>query len=173
MAISHNGGALVSDTEVVVTVTLRVEPDGEAPFEVREKFRFPQLSMPSVGQRLSVVYDPEDRERVMLDEDPAGAVASMLAGSGRPVDQLDLVQQLMASATSGASSADTQAIARDWAEQHGATVIEPSAGLVGPAAPPPAAPDPVELLSRLADLKERGLLTDAEFAAQKARILGG
>ncbi|MFD0689056.1 SHOCT domain-containing protein [Actinomadura fibrosa] len=38
----------------------------------------------------------------------------------------------------------------------------------GPAAPPT---DPVEQLKDLADLKERGILTNAEFAAQKARIL--
>jgi hypothetical protein len=41
-------------------------------------------------------------------------------------------------------------------------------------APAPAAPaaDPIEQLTQLADLKERGLLTDAEFAAQKAKLLG-
>jgi hypothetical protein len=42
-------------------------------------------------------------------------------------------------------------------------------------APAPAAPpaDPIEQLKDLADLKERGILTDAEFAAQKAKILAG
>lgn len=40
------------------------------------------------------------------------------------------------------------------------------------AAPPPAA-DPVEQLKALAELKAQGLLTDEEFAAQKARILAG
>jgi hypothetical protein len=44
-------------------------------------------------------------------------------------------------------------------------------------APPPqpapaAAPDPVEQLKDLAELKAQGILTDAEFEAQKARILG-
>jgi Short C-terminal domain len=34
------------------------------------------------------------------------------------------------------------------------------------------APDPVERLEKLADLRDRGALTDAEFAAQKAKILG-
>lgn len=31
--------------------------------------------------------------------------------------------------------------------------------------------DVITLLERLADLKQRGVLSDAEFAAQKARIL--
>jgi hypothetical protein len=42
--------------------------------------------------------------------------------------------------------------------------------------PPPQAPaapaaDPVEQLKTLADLKNQGLITDAEFAMQKAKIL--
>ncbi|WP_331770107.1 SHOCT domain-containing protein (plasmid) [Embleya sp. NBC_00888] len=41
------------------------------------------------------------------------------------------------------------------------------------AAPPAAAPaDPIAQLKDLAALKEQGVLTDDEFAAQKARILG-
>jgi putative oligomerization/nucleic acid binding protein len=41
------------------------------------------------------------------------------------------------------------------------------------AAPPPPAPptDVVSQLKTLGDLKDRGLLTDAEFEAQKARLL--
>jgi hypothetical protein len=40
-------------------------------------------------------------------------------------------------------------------------------------APPPAAPavDPIQRLKDLADLKSQGIITDDEFAAQKARIL--
>jgi len=34
------------------------------------------------------------------------------------------------------------------------------------------APDPIEQLKQLAELKNQGILTEAEFAAQKARILG-
>jgi hypothetical protein len=40
-----------------------------------------------------------------------------------------------------------------------------------PAAAPAAAPDTVEQLKELAELKRDGILTDEEFAAQKARIL--
>ena len=46
------------------------------------------------------------------------------------------------------------------------------------AAPPPAAPaapageDRVEQLKELASLKDQGILTDEEFAREKARILG-
>jgi hypothetical protein len=42
------------------------------------------------------------------------------------------------------------------------------------AAPAPAVPasDPIAQLKELAELKNQGILTDAEFQAQKARILG-
>jgi Short C-terminal domain len=39
------------------------------------------------------------------------------------------------------------------------------------AAPPPAA-DPIQQLKDLAQLHEQGVLTDEEFAVQKAKILG-
>jgi hypothetical protein len=37
--------------------------------------------------------------------------------------------------------------------------------------PPPPAPDPIAQLKELAELKQQGILTDQEFAAQKAKIL--
>jgi hypothetical protein len=44
-------------------------------------------------------------------------------------------------------------------------------------APPPAAPaapaaDPVQQLKELGELRDKGVLTEDEFAAQKAKILG-
>jgi putative oligomerization/nucleic acid binding protein len=43
-----------------------------------------------------------------------------------------------------------------------------------PPPPPPAAPapDPISELKQLAALKDQGILTEEEFAAQKAKILG-
>jgi hypothetical protein len=40
--------------------------------------------------------------------------------------------------------------------------------------PPPAAPaaDPIAQLKELAELKDQGILTEEEFAAQKAKLLG-
>jgi hypothetical protein len=51
----------------------------------------------------------------------------------------------------------------------------PPAYQAPPPAPAPAAPpaaDPIEQLKELAALKAQGILTDEEFAAQKAKILG-
>jgi hypothetical protein len=41
-----------------------------------------------------------------------------------------------------------------------------------PAAQAPAAADPMAQLKELADLHDRGALTDEEFSAQKAKLLG-
>ena len=40
-----------------------------------------------------------------------------------------------------------------------------------PQAPAPAA-DPIEQLTKLGELRDKGVLTEEEFAAQKAKILG-
>ncbi len=63
--------------------------------------------------------------------------------------------------------------ANRWAEQDAQQQEPPPQQY---AAPPPAAPAPqedrVQQLKDLAGLKEQGVLTDEEFAAEKARILG-
>ena len=64
--------------------------------------------------------------------------------------------------------------ANRWAQQDAQQYEQPPQQY---AAPPPAAPaaggDRVEQLKDLASLKEQGVLTDEEFAREKARILGG
>lgn len=66
--------------------------------------------------------------------------------------------------------------ANRWAGQEQAQYAQPQYAEPPPQyAPPPApaapAPDPIEQLQRLADLKNQGILTEEEFAAQKAKIL--
>jgi Short C-terminal domain len=41
-----------------------------------------------------------------------------------------------------------------------------------PAAPPAAGGDPIAQLKELGELRDSGVLTEAEFAAQKAKLLG-
>jgi hypothetical protein len=61
-----------------------------------------------------------------------------------------------------------------WSQQGGSGYGEPAYQEPPPPAPAPAAAppaDPIEQLKELAALKQQGILTDGEFAAQKAKIL--
>ncbi|MEU4173660.1 SHOCT domain-containing protein [Streptomyces sp. NPDC026589] len=61
---------------------------------------------------------------------------------------------------------------RDLRRQGVAQTPQTPAAAPPPPAPAPAGTDRVSQLTQLADLKAQGLLTDEEFAAEKARILG-
>jgi hypothetical protein len=51
-------------------------------------------------------------------------------------------------------------------------VAETFVGMGAPAAPAPQGQDTVEQIRQLADLHAQGILSDEEFAAQKAKLLG-
>ncbi|HET9592360.1 MAG TPA: SHOCT domain-containing protein [Solirubrobacterales bacterium] len=62
-----------------------------------------------------------------------------------------------------------------WAEQEQQAAVQAQAA---PAPPPQAAPQAggsstIDQLKELGELKAQGILTEEEFAAQKAKILGG
>ena len=61
--------------------------------------------------------------------------------------------------------------ANRWAQQEAAYEPQPAYEPVQQAAPVAAAPDPIEQLKQLGELHQQGVLTDEEFAAQKARLL--
>ena len=76
-------------------------------------------------------------------------------------------------AVAGTATAVSNRVSRRQAQRWG--YDQPSAGYEEPPPPPPpAAPaaDPIAQLKELAALKEQGILTDEEFATQKAKILG-
>jgi hypothetical protein len=66
--------------------------------------------------------------------------------------------------------------ANKWAQQEGGGYYDEQQAPPPPPPPPAAAapaPDPVHQLKELAELKDSGVLTEQEFAEQKARILRG
>jgi putative oligomerization/nucleic acid binding protein len=64
--------------------------------------------------------------------------------------------------------------AERWSQQGSGYPPEEQYAEPPPPPPPPAAPapDPIQQLTQLAALKDQGVLTEAEFEAQKAKILG-
>ena len=123
-----------------------------------------------------VRYDPSDHSKVALDL-PAlkgrqaqskaaeqGALDAQFANLGTPGAPGAGGGQVIAGLGDlGALKAQALAAA---AQSPGAVVDLRSSS------PDGSAPDPVERLAKLAALKEQGLLSDAEFEAAKAKVLG-
>ncbi len=62
--------------------------------------------------------------------------------------------------------------ARRWSAQEPQPEYEPAPEPVYQQAPPPPAEDPIAQLKKYAELRDAGILTEEEFAAEKAKILG-
>jgi hypothetical protein len=62
--------------------------------------------------------------------------------------------------------------ANRWASQEDAQYAEQQQYVQAAPAPAPVEDDPIAQIEKLGELKEKGLLTEEEFAAQKAKLLG-
>jgi Short C-terminal domain len=72
----------------------------------------------------------------------------------------------------GTATAVSNRVSRRQAERWaGQDVQEGQYYEAPPAAAPAAGADPIEQLKELGELRDKGVLTDEEFAAQKAKIL--
>ena len=137
----------------VYRLKLRVSPPDGSPFEVEitDQWRADHLIYePRLGERVGVLYDPGNHSKVVLGGPPIvdstkGGI-NMSKGYAGQDDELALLAAL------------------DVEEQQAA----PPA-----AAAPAAGPGRLDQLQQLGELHASGVLTDDEFAAEKARILGG
>jgi hypothetical protein len=83
-------------------------------------------------------------------------------------------------AVAGTATAGSNRVSRRQGERWAAQQPQEAQPYAAPpqaAAPPPAAPredtsDRIAALRQLGELRDQGVLTDAEFEAEKARILG-
>ena len=78
----------------------------------------------------------------------------------------------------GTATAVSNRVSRRQAQRWGAQEAYPEEQYAPPPPPPPAQPagggeSRVDALKELASLKDQGVLTEEEFAAEKARILSG
>lgn len=121
-SIGEGGGdRSFSASEIVRMSTLRVEPEGEPEFEVRKRIRYGLYgrTVPKAGDRIEVLFDPSDHERIVVapptaEEERARTAAALsqsnlgsaLGGGGQaaPPDVAAQIQQLESYRDSGAIS---------------------------------------------------------------------
>jgi hypothetical protein len=77
-----------------------------------------------------------------------------------------------ATAVSGHVARNQQARAEQAQQASAAQQAEQVAATQPPPAPAAPEPDVVDQLKRFAELRDQGILTEEEFAAQKAKLLG-
>jgi hypothetical protein len=183
------GQAPNSDRYEVRRTRLRIRPADEPEFEVEGKMRWGDYGtyVPKPGEEIEVIYDPNDHEKVVLapptPEQEALRTAEALSkakvgfqiggggakagsGTGPPPSQEQLAQQ-------GQSMDQAQGM-MELAEQFMSGQLQPGQMPGSQTGAPQAAgsADTVAKLERLQALKESGALTEAEFEAEKKKLLG-
>jgi Short C-terminal domain len=129
-------------------LTIRVRfPDGTTT-EFKKWLDWHDVGEFTVGSVLPVRYDRSDHSKVVLD-----------------VPALEERHAKTAAAQTAELDAQTARLGEPSFE-HPGSAVDLSSGSSRPAS------DPLDRLTKLADLKERGALSDDEFAAEKAKILG-
>jgi hypothetical protein len=98
-AVTSGPSNMVSSTTAMLKTTLRVEPAGEPAFEVTRRMRYAQLSIPTAGAQIRVIYDHDDHDALMLDTSAQttidlGAILSAAGIGSTPDDRLDELEQL-------------------------------------------------------------------------------
>ncbi len=92
IAVDDTGMTVNNDPRV--RVRLRVEPDGEPPFEVERKVLVSRVAIPRTGERVTVHYDPEDRSRFTFRN--ADLADGSAAGAPSRLDDLAKLGELRA-----------------------------------------------------------------------------
>jgi hypothetical protein len=141
------------------------------------------VGTPYVGQVVPVRYDPSDHSKLVVDlpaleerykQATAEATAAQQARLDSQVEHLgepgpETVGGPAAQPLTGlGGGGDLKAQILRMAAQNAGSVVD----LRSSQSPGDQPSDPVERLSKLAALKQQGLLTEDEFAAAKAKILG-
>jgi hypothetical protein len=111
-------------TRALWTMTVRVQPDGEAPFEADLDAWLFEAERPRMDWFVPVLYDPSDRRKVVFDHSAEARIAANQA-------TFDMREQWM----------------QDQAH-------------------------PLDRLTELMRLRDGGELSDADYAAQKRKLLG-
>jgi Short C-terminal domain len=172
VGVTSGNPAFAGATEVVWNLDVKVKPEGGDPFDAHVEAKLPQYTALMVGSTVPVLFDPVDHSKVTLDMSPQG-----------------WADAAMASASQMGALAGNSALAAPIKEMIEAAMKDPvgfqkhameeaqkafgAAGFTAMGAPQESGEaGMVDTLQKLADLHKQGVLTDEEFAQQKAKLLG-
>jgi hypothetical protein len=163
---SMNGFNQVTSQTDHEKVTVMVQPDNGEPFEASFRQAFSGLS-PMKGWQCKVIYDPNDRSRIAVLED---SITPPGLDHARAERAAAMRSEAMAAASSGhmAEYVESMKARAQSGELGGVTIVDGQ--MISPGAPAQK-PDVADQLTKLDALRARGVLTDAEFATQKAKLL--
>jgi hypothetical protein len=163
-------------------LTVKVEPPDQSPFEAKISARLQSGNSFFPGMRVGVVYDPNDHGKVAFDQGRNATVAGVAeelvdghpGGDAASVESVlkDVMADPSSAASRGQDLAAAMGIDLSTAQVHVRGQKDQPAVMQAQAQTAAAAQDPVQLLAQLSQLHAQGEVTDAEFAAQKARLLG-
>ncbi len=129
-----------------------VRADGVEPFEA--SFRAFAHSYVIEGETIPVIFDPADHKKICMDTESI----ERQRDAHREAANQELQSRIEAFKAVGAATPETVIRGSEQADTF--TAAEPQPG------------DEIEHLEQLAKLHSSGALTDAEFAAAKAKVLG-
>jgi hypothetical protein len=153
-------------------------PDGSTADHKQRFLSASDVGYISEGDVVPVRYDPSDYSKVALDE-PALEAPVKAAKAAQDARRDAALARLGEPGSGSGGEAGVQALSGlrnlgdlkaqllQMAAQNPGSVVNLSSGSAGQ-----SGSDPEDRLAKLADLKERGVLSDVEFAAEKAKILG-
>jgi hypothetical protein len=130
-----------------VKITVRAEPDGETPFTIEKTSVVSRVSIPRAGDRCVVFYDPSDPQNkngITFDPVPGFDAGAPAPEPKAPEPQPEPI--ILATATP--------------TEEESAEVTEAK-----------SEGDPIAKIEKLNRLREKGIITQAEFEMQKQRLL--
>jgi hypothetical protein len=134
------------------TLKVAVRADGVDPFDA--SFRAFAHSYLLEGKTIPVIFDAQDHDKICMDTE------SVEHARDEHREAVSAMLQSRIDAFKAAGAATPETVIRGSEKADAFTVAEPEPG------------DEVEHLEQLAKLHATGALTDAEFAAAKAKLLG-
>jgi hypothetical protein len=151
---------------------IRVEPIGEPAFEAEIKehdYFVTDSSQPVEGDQFAVIYDPEDHSNLVRDPLDADSVIPPQHADLqlKPAEQDRFRDTVFANLEKLRASG--QLSEQQYLQKR--AQIEAEFGAEPPSAAEPARDVAAQLID-LSALHDRGVLSDAEFQAQKAKLLG-